>query len=194
MAAPGLDGPLVITLRTPRWAIWTFGPMSVLLAGGAIAWMALDPEWEAFVYGPLLLASLALVWTTVAVAQRVRGGAPLEIVATDDGLRSPLWELDWDGVERIWIGRIRLGSPRALNIVPRRPDDVRLPPSTVLRANFALSGAMRLPAIQILQVSVDVPLDELAVRFEEKAGRPLLAGRDRGRRSCSSSSGRKASR
>lgn len=165
---------LVVPLRAPRWAAWSFPVMSAVLAVGSIVWMVLAPSWEAFLYGTLMIGSLAWVWGTRLAARRTRGTASMQIVATKEGLRSPLWELDWGRVDRMWIGRTESGRLKALNIEPLQPADIRRPPSRALRLNAVAGSAMKIPAIQILQANVDLPLEELAARFEEKAGRPLL--------------------
>jgi hypothetical protein len=78
----------------------------------------------------------------------------------------------------MWIGRSQARHLMALNIEPLRPDDVRRPRSVTLQFDARLGGAMKMPAIQILQANVDRPLEELARLFKEKAGRPLLARPD----------------
>ncbi len=52
----------------------------------------------------------------------------MEITATGDGLRSPLWALDWERVDRMWIGETPHGL-KALNIEPVQEADIRRPRS-----------------------------------------------------------------
>ncbi len=166
--------PLVVPLHKPRWAAWSFSAISVGVAGASICWMVLAPSLRSVFFGILGLGSFVGVWATVMAARRTRGAAPLEIVATSEGLRSPIWELDWDRVDRMWIGPSPSGRIRVLNIEPLQPGDIRRPRSATLRFNALAANAMNMPAIQIPQANVDRPLEELANQLEEKAARPLL--------------------
>jgi len=139
----------------------------------AVALITLDRSWQGIFWGLLLLGSLVAIWITILAARRTRRGAPMEITATRDGLRSPLWALDWERVERMWIGDTQAGL-RALSIEPLQEADIRRSPSTALSLSAIAGNAMNIPAIQILEANVELPLEEIAARFEEKAGRQLL--------------------
>ena len=163
----------VVPLRAPRWARWTFPAISAVLMVAAVALITLDRSWQGIFWGLLLLGSLVAIWITILAARRTRRGAPMEITATRDGLRSPLWALDWERVERMWIGDTQAGL-RALSIEPLQEADIRRSPSTALSLSAIAGNAMNIPAIQILEANVELPLEEIAARFEEKAGRQLL--------------------
>src|SRR4029078_8793524 len=99
---------------------------------------------------------------------------PFQIVATREGLRSPAWELDWERVDRMRVGYVADGRLKALLIDPRTRGDIRRPKSVALRLNSLASNAMRMSEIRILEANVDMPLEDIAAKFERLAGRSLL--------------------
>jgi hypothetical protein len=150
-----------------------FAASSVVFPLGAAIWIAVSPSWESAIYGGFTIAAFAWVWGTHFAARRARGNAPVQIVATKQGLSSPWWSLDWSRVHRIWIAPTAAGELHALNIEPIQPADITRTPSKTLRFNARVSELMNMSTIQILQDNVDRPLEELAADFERMARRPL---------------------
>jgi hypothetical protein len=165
--------PLVIPLRAARRTRIFFAAASIAFTVGPAIWIVVSRSWSAIIYGGFAIVAFTWVWLSRLSARRARHGAPLAIVATSEGISSPLWSLDWSRVSRIWIGDTSGGLP-ALNIEPMRREDVELKTrSRALRLNARLGEAMNMPALQILQANVDRPLEELARDFERLARRAL---------------------
>jgi len=183
---PGFDQTsesLIIPLHLSGLARF-FPAIVVGLVVGGVALIAFGHSLTASIYGGLLIVIFGWMCVAILAARRRPLATRRAFVATADGLRSPWWEIGWDGVDRIWIGRwdgvgrtdrIWIGrsarsSPKALVIEMRRPEDIRS-----YSRNRALSRASKAPQIVIPQETVDRPIEELAVEFERLAGRTLLA-------------------
>jgi hypothetical protein len=165
---------LLIPLRVARRTQIFFAIASIVFTVGPAIWMMVSPSWSSIVYGGFSILAFALVWWTRVSARRARRGAPVAIIATSEGISSPLWSLDWSRISRIWIGTTRASGVPALNIEPMRQEDVKLKArSHALRLNARLGEAMNVPPLQIFQANVDRPLEELAGDFERLARRPL---------------------
>jgi hypothetical protein len=167
------DEALVIPLHVPHRSQLTFAAISLAFVVGAIVWNVLATSVPSIVDGGGGVAIFAVIWWIRFAAHRARGNAPLQIVATREGLGSPIWKLGWDRINRIWIGPTASGALQALHIEPVRPEDVQWPRSRALRFNAWIGGAMHMSEIQILQISVDRPLEEIASDLARIAGRPL---------------------
>src|SRR5688572_29928780 len=168
------DEQIVIPLRATRRARFQFAALSVVLTVGSVTWIALSPSRATIIYGGFMIAALAWVWATRLAARRARGNAPLEIMATREGISSPLWSIAWNRVDRIWIGPTAWGRLQALHIEPMRPADVDWSRSKAMRFNARVSDAMKMAPIQIPQENADRPLQELAVDLQRVARRPLM--------------------
>jgi hypothetical protein len=156
--------------------------VGLVVVGAAL--IAFGRSLDASVYGGLLIVTFGWMCAAMLVARRRPLATRRAFVATADGLRSPWWEVGWDGVDRIWIGRwegidrtdrIWVGrsarsSPKALVMETRAPEEVRS-----YSRNRAMSRARKAPQIVVPQESVDRPLEEIAAAFERLAGRTLIA-------------------
>jgi hypothetical protein len=173
--AASADERLVIPLSVPRRVDAAFAGLSIVFVVGSAVWISVSPSWKSIVYGGGMIGAFAWVWATRLVVRRVGRTAPLQIVATSHGLSSPFWSIDWDRVARMWIGPTKAGRLMALNIEPMRAEDVNWIQSKTLRLNARVGDAMNMPAIQILQINVDRPLDELDAQLRSIAGRSFNA-------------------
>jgi hypothetical protein len=173
-----VDEALVIPLHVPHRSQWTFAAISLAFVVGAVVWNGLAPSIPSVVDGGGGVAIFAVIWWIRLAAHRARGNAPLQIVATREGLASPIWRLPWNRISRIWIGPTTSGALQALHIEPISPEDVQWPRSRALRFNAWIGGAMHMSEIQILEVSVDRPLEEIAADLARIAGRPLGSSPD----------------
>ena len=170
-----MSGDVVtIPLRKPPAAALCFGVISVVAVAGSVAAMVLIRSWQALTLGTLVIVAIVWVWGTVVAVRRARASTRAEIVVSSQGVQTHMWAIDWDRVRRMWIGRSSAGRLQALMIEPLEPSDVKSS-SRVLKFNFGAGRVMGAPPIQILQVNVDRPLEEIASLFEAKAGRPLLS-------------------
>lgn len=143
-----------------------------------------SPSGQSIVIGGFAIVAFGWVWLSRLADRRARGGAALEIVATSQGLTSPLWSIDWDRVAGMWIGPSAVGAwsggkaahkLQALHIEPMRPEDLHMVDSKTLRLNARVGDAMRLSSTQILQVNVDRPLAELESQLRSISGRSLAS-------------------
>jgi len=170
--------PLVVKLRAPVWARLSFPIISVAGAVGCVVWIALVPGWRSIVNGGLLLVALFSVWSGILGARRVRRGRAREIRVTKTGLSSSTWNLDWNRVAAMWIGRTQVGS-RAILIEPLQPGDVRWTASKTMSVGrltgralgAALPGSATASPIALLEANVDRPLEQLLAELEAQAGR-----------------------
>jgi len=156
------DAELVIPLRL-RGLAHFFPLFSAAMVVGGAALVALGHSWDASIYGGLLILSFGWICVRLVAARRFPLASPVPLLATADGLRSPWWEVDWDGVDRmsigpwegagarVWDGRSARSSPKALVIERREKSQ-----------------------IVIHQANVDRPLEDIAAEFESLAGRRLL--------------------
>ena len=152
-------------------------PAAMLAAAVGVAlWIALEPSWNSYIFGGVWLGVSIWFFATLYAIRRASRGKPMQIVATAQGLRSPVWELDWDRVDRIRIGYLTSGGGRvkALFIEPHRGEDVRRPGSDGLWFNSLLSNPFGTHELRILEANVDMPLVVIAAEFERLAGRSLL--------------------
>ena len=164
---------LVIPLSAARRTRLAFAGASVAVSLGSAIWIVVSPSWASIIYGGFTIAAFGWVWGTRLAARRARGNAPVQIVATSQGLSSPFWSLDWNRVNRIWISPTASGKLQALNIEPIQPGDVTWTRSKTLRFNARIGHAMNMPPLQIFQANVDRPLEELASDFQRLARRKL---------------------
>jgi hypothetical protein len=159
--------PLVIRLRPAKrwhWAVIACFPI------GGIALVVLGRDsWTSVLIGAAVTALGLWIWLTVLSTHNV--GRSVEIVATDQGISSPLWSISWDAVARVYVRHTRYGP--LLSIETRRPQDLRLKGNRVLEFNAFLSRLIRSPAISLPLQSLDRPVDELLGELELRAGRPL---------------------
>ena len=151
-----------------------FALLSVGAGIGLVVWIVRSHSMVSIVEGGLGLGILIWGWGTLVAARRARGGAPLQIVATREGISTPLWSITWDQVERIWIGPMPLSRLlRGLHIKPKRPTDIVWASGRVLAFNTRLGDAMKMAPIQIPQTGFNRPLEEILRDLERIAGRPL---------------------
>lgn len=142
-----------------------------------MAWIAVGPSLLSVAFGAVTIALLGWIWASALVARRVGGGDALQLVATREGISSPLWSLRWDRVQSISIGESPAGGRRALFIDPIQPADVQLPPSRILRLNRLLSRWTEDGRITILEGNIDRPIEQLMLDLERQARRELTLSR-----------------
>jgi hypothetical protein len=164
---------LVIPVRVPREYRWLWPIVSVAVVVGAAVLLAFDRSVAAIVAAVLLIGSIAWIWATNLDGRRARGNAPNQLVLSADGIRSPVFSLPWEGINRVWIGTTSAGGLRALFIAPVRSSDVRWSSSKMIRANRWLTERLDQTPIQLLQVHMDIPLERLVAEMEKRAGRKL---------------------
>jgi hypothetical protein len=107
------------------------------------------------------------------IMRMASGGTTPQLTATDRTLSSHRWEIDWDAVTSISIGRMPYGGGRSLCIEAFRREDLRVGSSRVMRALAWLNSVARHPAIQISETFFDRPLESIIEDLSRKAGRPL---------------------
>lgn len=164
---------LVIPLRSPPLMRLLFALLSFGSGVGLVVWIVRSHSGVSIVEGGLGIGILIWGWGTLLAARRARGGAPLQIVATREGISTPLWSINWDQVKRIWIGPMPSRLLRGLHIEPKRPTDIVWASARVLKFNTRLGDAMKMAPIQIPQTGFDRPLEEILRDLEGIAGRPL---------------------
>jgi hypothetical protein len=162
-----IDEPLVVPMHIPRIGR-LFIPISITSAAGFLAWMALDWSLMSAALGIGGLLSFGLIWGLGATNRRVLGGRPMEIVADADGIRTPMWSVRWDRIDRMWIGTT--ATMRTLNIDVADRTSVTRPRSLFYSLAAFIDRLFRLPAIRIPEMNIDRPLDDLLVQLERKAG------------------------
>ena len=116
---------LIVPLRVPARARLVFPIASVVLVVVCVVWMAVEPSWEAFLVGGLLIGCLAWVWGLKFTLRERRAGAA-QLTLTNESLTSPAFTLSWDRIESVRIGytHAQAGHLRALYIEPFRAADV----------------------------------------------------------------------
>ena len=91
-----------------------------------------------------------------------------DLVVTDRSLSTRRWEIAWDDVEAIWIGRLATGQP-ALTIRPRSRGDIRFHGSWLAR--LAQAGRH----VQLAEILFDRPMDDVLEILSAKSGRSFAA-------------------
>jgi hypothetical protein len=160
------DEPLVVPMHIPRRGR-VFMPLSILITIGFLVWMALDWSWLAAVLGVGWTLSIILVWGIVLTNRRVLNGRPVQIVADTEGVRTAMWSVRWDRVDRMWIGAT--GATRTLNISVADRRSVERPRSVFYSLDAWLNRVFGLPAIKIPEMNIDRPLEDLLAQLEAKA-------------------------
>lgn len=108
------------------------------------------------------------------IVKRILGGETPQLVATRAGLRSSRWAIDWDKVERIYIGAMPAMGGRSFRLEPVSPSDVQWQPlGRFLRFLRFTDKALGQPPIQFPERVFDRPLEDVIATMSHVAGRPL---------------------
>ena len=78
-----------------------FMPLSIIITIGLLIWVSLDWSWWSGVVGFLWIVSIALIWGIVITNRRVQAGRPMQLVADAEGIRTAMWSISWDRVDRV---------------------------------------------------------------------------------------------
>jgi hypothetical protein len=156
------DAEVVVPLRL-RGLAHVFPLFSVAMVVCGAALVALLHSWDAYIYGGLLILSFGWICVRSIAARRFPFASPVPLVATAGGLRSLWWEVGWESVERMSIGRWEGAGARVWDGRSAR----RSPKALVIERRDG-------PEVVIHQTNVDRPLEHIAAEFERLAGRPLV--------------------
>ena len=168
-------GDMVIQLRVQQRSRYLWSAITGAVVVGCVLTIIFDRSWGTAAFAAVLLGLFAWIWGTEFAARRARGDTVNQLVLTGDGIRSPLFSLDWGSVARVWIGATsaQTGSLRALFIEPLRASDVQWARSRTIGVSRWLTAKMGQPQLRVLQANVDLPLEQLLAEMERRAGRSL---------------------
>lgn len=108
------------------------------------------------------------------IVKRISGGKTPQLVATPTGLRSSRWAIDWDKVQRIYIGTMPGMGGRSLRLEPVGPGDLRYQPSGgFIRFLRFIDKAFGQPPVQFSERAFDRPLEDVIETLSRVAGRRL---------------------
>jgi hypothetical protein len=163
------EATIVVPMHVPRRYRRLAPLLFVLVDVTALSWMIFEGSLTSYAVGGLLLLSSA--WIAVLMVTLGRGGTPMQLVLSNEGLAGPAFSIHWEQIESVEFGEV--ANQRALIIEPHPDAEVRWR-SGVFRANARLARAMGMPVITILDANLDRSIFELAREMEARAGRPLV--------------------
>lgn len=176
MQASGSD--IVLDVRVPQKYRYLWPAITVAVLAVAILMVIFDRSWVVITLAAMTVGVFVWINVSFATAIRARRGAANQLALTAEGLRSPLFSLDWEMINHVWIGETsaQTGSLRALFIEPSQPSDIRWVQSRMIGANRWISEKVGHGQLQVLQMSIEMPLEQLVSEMERRAGRRLTGG------------------
>jgi hypothetical protein len=148
------------------WRGRLFVPLSILITLGFLIWLAVDWSWFIAVLGVGWILSMTLVWAIVLTNRRVLNGGPMQLVADSEGVRTEHWSIRWDRVDRMWISAV--AGTRTLNISVTDRRFVKRPRSAVYSLAAWVDQLFGFPAIRIMEMNIDRPLEDLLAQLETR--------------------------